>query len=71
MTPRERERVVILIKAILAGKLTGMEIKKLKGHSEVYRIRKGDIRIIFRLPKIGEPAIIAIERRSDTTYHEI
>ncbi len=44
-----------------------LDIKKLKGRNDIYRIRKGNIRIIFRLFK-KKVLIISIERRKSNTY---
>ena len=46
----------------------GRQVKKLKG-SEYYRLRSGDWRIIYSIsnPR-GLVTIIAVERRSSTTY---
>lgn len=41
--------------------------KSLKGRKDIFRVRKGDVRIIYRIQK-GEVFILAIERRSEKTY---
>lgn len=71
MTTKERAQIHALIEAIIAGRYSEMDLKKLKGHSEAYRVRKGDFRIIFTLSTTNNPHIIAIERRSDKTYNEL
>ena len=50
-------------------KVTGLDIKKLKGHNDVYRVRYNRIRIIFR--KVNkEIMILEISRRSEKTYRD-
>lgn len=53
-----------LIKKILLdiknNQLTGLDIKKLKGHDAIYRVRKGKIRILYRAQD-GEILVLAIE----------
>ncbi len=45
-----------------------LNIKKLKGYQDIFRLRKGKIRIIFT--KIGKNIrIISIERRKEDTYN--
>ncbi|MEK7185095.1 MAG: type II toxin-antitoxin system RelE/ParE family toxin [Patescibacteria group bacterium] len=64
----ERVRVAQCIERIVNGKWgANLDIKKLKGYDEVYRVRVGNIRIIF-FYKNKKTSIIAIERRSDNTY---
>jgi len=46
-----------------------LHIQKLKGHTDIYRVRKGDIRIIYR-KTLGEIFVLAIERRSEKTYRD-
>lgn len=55
----------ILLK-ITGNDFTGLDLKKLKGRNDVFRVRKGKIRIIFR--KTETISILAIERRSDNSY---
>lgn len=64
---KERRRTKIILKKINSGQLRGLDIKKLKGREDIFRIRGGNIRIIYR--KSGKDLfILAIERRSEKTY---
>jgi mRNA-degrading endonuclease RelE of RelBE toxin-antitoxin system len=63
----ERKEIQLLVESIISLKWSGSDVKKLKGHENIFRIRKGKIRIIFSKEK-REILILAIERRSDTTY---
>ncbi len=63
----ERERVIFCIEKILAGDISLLDVKKLKGQKYFYRIRVGDIRIIFT-KKENDIRIVAIERRNENTY---
>lgn len=55
----------------MSDNLIGLDVKKLQGRNDIYRVRKGMFRIIFRKIPNVENAIIAVERRSDTTYNDV
>lgn len=58
-----------LIDSILSGALDGLDTKKLKGHIDVYRVRLGDIRIIFKR-KEDDIEVLDIGRRNEKTYRK-
>ena len=64
----ERKAIESLIESIVSFNWSGLDIKKLKGYENIFRVRKGKLRIIFSKEK-GEIFILAIERRRDTTYN--
>jgi len=68
LSDKERLRLREILVAIKAGHLDGLDVVKLKGYDDIYRVRKRDIRIIFRRMK-NRTIILTIERRSDTTYN--
>ncbi|MEK7560373.1 MAG: hypothetical protein AAB539_00240 [Patescibacteria group bacterium] len=53
---------------IVQTDFVGLDCKKLKGLQNIFRVRKGKIRIIFGMGDRGQPAILAIERRRENTY---
>ena len=63
-----RYRLEQLISQILGGDLSELDVKKLKGEVNLFRVRKGDLRIIFLKTK-DTVRIIDIDRRNDTTYN--
>lgn len=67
-TSKERTQLIEILTSISKGDLSGLDIKKLKGYDNYFRVRKGSIRIIFHLDINGIPMIQTIERRNDTTY---
>ena len=67
---KERKNIDNDIGLILAGKLDNLDIKKLKGFEELYRSKRGNIRIIFSMNK-NEVRIIRIDRRNDKTYKDL
>ena len=67
LTLKERGQTKSVLEKISANELAGLNIKKLRGHDDIFRVRKGDLRIIYR--KQDEKIIVlAIERRSEKTY---
>lgn len=67
LSPQERKRVEGCIKQVLAGTFDKLDLKKLKGYRDFYRVRTGSIRIIFSR-RDDETRIATIERRGDNTY---
>lgn len=56
-----------VIRKVMAGKLHGLDIKKLKGYEDIFRIRKGDVRVIYR-KKGGHFSLLFVGRKSEKTY---
>jgi mRNA-degrading endonuclease RelE of RelBE toxin-antitoxin system len=65
----EKERLwsMEVISRIIDDDVKGLDIKKLKGSENIFRVRKGDIRIIYRR-KGKEIFILDIGRRNEKTY---
>ncbi|MBU3964699.1 hypothetical protein KJ562_03205 [Patescibacteria group bacterium] len=67
LTSKERDVIKKILVQIDRGDFQNLDLKKLIDRDDVFRVRKGDIRIIFR--KIdGSIKVLSIERRSTTTY---
>ncbi len=69
LSVREQRQLAHAIRLVASNDFRGLDVKKLKGRDDVFRVRKGKFRIIFRKIEDADPMIIAIERRSDTTYN--
>lgn len=69
LSPKERLLFGQLLKLIEQRRFAGLDIKKLVGHGDIYRLRKGKYRIIFRVTE-NEVYILALERRCDQTYSQ-
>ncbi|MFH1956289.1 MAG: type II toxin-antitoxin system RelE/ParE family toxin [Patescibacteria group bacterium] len=67
LSSHEKEIAKFFLDKILKNDFDNLDIKKLKGCEDIFRVRKGKIRIIYRIDK-GKIFILAIERRSDKTY---
>lgn len=70
LQPQEQKEVIDILEKILSGTLIGLNIKKLKGYKDIYRVRTGSIRIIFRR-QTTETKIIEISRRNEKTYRDL
>lgn len=63
-----RKKYTLLLLRIRHGDFAGLDIKKLQGRDDIFRVRKGRMRIIFRKTKDGI-LILAFEQRNDNTYN--
>lgn len=64
----ERAAVRKILGQVVAQQVDNLDVKKLKGHRDIFRVRKGHLRIIYRIAPDGNTYILAIERRSESTY---
>lgn len=55
---------------VLLGSVQGLDIKKLKGHKDLYRLRVGDNRLVYQHKNGERPEVIFIGRRNDQTYRD-
>lgn len=67
LSSKEREWIKAILEQISRREIDNLNIKKLKGRDDIFRIRKGDIRIMYRVEK-ERIFLLAIERRNDNTY---
>jgi len=67
LSVQERMWVKDILSRINSQNYTGLNIKKLKGRDDIFRARKGDIRILYRI-KDQRIFILSIERRNEKTY---
>ena len=64
---KEKERIKNIIKALQLGRFDNLDIKKLKGFQDVFRVRRGGLRIVYQL--LGRRIIILkIDKRKEDTY---
>lgn len=68
LTERERKKLKAVLREIKQGSFRSLDVRKLKGREDIFRVRKGDIRVIFRRDRNGKCFILTIERRSSKTY---
>ncbi len=64
---KEKRQIEFVLKKLRSKKNQGLDIKKLKGRNDIFRVRKGDLRIIYRFER-NDIFILAIDRRREDTY---
>ena len=70
LSPKERELVKLLILRIKLDDTQGLDIKQLMGHPDLFRVRKGRIRVLYRKTKTSF-VIVRIDRRNEKTYKNL
>ncbi len=68
LSDEERMHVEDILQKLSLNQIKALDIKKLKGYRDIFRIRKGKLRIIFRTED-GKIYLLKIDRRNDTTYN--
>ena len=63
----ERKIIEALIEKVISLNWRGLDVKKLKGYQNIFRVRKGKIRIIFSTNG-KNISILSVERRREDTY---
>ena len=67
LNAKERKQIKDVLSRLYSGRFKGLEIKKLRGRNDIFRVKKGNFRIIYRLE--GQNIfILAIDRRRESTY---
>ena len=66
---QESDKVARTIADILSCTFDGYDRKKLKGYRDIYRIRIGTIRIIYR-ELADDIEVLEVSRRSEKTYRQ-
>ncbi len=67
LTKKEKEIIKNILIQVKKKDFKNLDIKKLKSKDNIFRVRKGKIRIIYHLKQEGI-MILSIERRSEKTY---
>jgi len=64
---KAKERIKNIIKALQSGRFDNLDIKKLKGESDIFRVRDGQIRIIYQI-RNNQTFILKVGFRKEDTY---
>ncbi len=71
LKPKELEVVKLLLLRLKLDDTEGLDIKQLKGHDDLFRVRKGQIRIVFRKSENNSILIVRIDRKNEKTYKDL
>ena len=67
LTEKEQGQIKRILNQLRLGQPKSLDVKKLRGREDIFRIRKGGLRIIYRLEG-RNIFILKIERRRESTY---
>ena len=67
LSEKERKKIKQALEKLFSDDVKGLNIKKLKDRSDIFRLRVGDLRIIYRANE-NKISILAISRRNENTY---
>jgi len=67
LSEKERKKTKQVLTKLFSNEIKGLDIKKLKDRNDIFRLRVGDLRIIYRQNE-GKTYILAISRRNEKTY---
>lgn len=71
LNEKERHQIEKVLAALFYGKTEALNIKKLKGRDDVFRVRAGNFRIIFQRKNGEDIRILDIGRRDEDTYKNV
>jgi len=63
----EQKKVWEIFDAILSGVIEGLDVKKIKNENNIFRVRFGQIRIIYRKER-DKVFFVSVGRRNEKTY---
>ncbi len=64
---KEKELVKDILIKLQSRDFPGLDVKKLKGREDIFRVRRGNIRIIYKTEN-KKIFLLTIERRNEKTY---
>ena len=70
LSGKERVWLKNILQKLSEDDLKGLDIKRLKGRDDIFRIRKGNLRFIYRMQGT-KFFILTIERRNESKYKDI
>ena len=65
-----RQKVLDIAERIKRGDINGLDVRKLKGSSDIYRVRVGRVRIKFTM-NASSIRILNIDNRGENTYRDL
>lgn len=68
LTEKERQIVKEILTRLINNNITGINLEKMKGEKDIFRVRKSRIRIIYRVGANNQIFLLKIDRRNEKTY---
>jgi mRNA-degrading endonuclease RelE of RelBE toxin-antitoxin system len=62
LSPGERKMIDSIVDRVAENDFEGMVLEKLKQRNDIFRVRNGDMRLLYR-NDIGTISLLALERR--------
>ena len=67
LSAEEKLEIKLVFIKLKSGNLRELNVKKLKGRDNIFRVRKENLRVIYRVED-REISILAVGRRHENTY---
>lgn len=67
LTKKEKQWTKEIIKMLQSGRFSNLDIKKLKDMENVFRVKKGNIRIVYQI-RNNRIFILKVGRRKENAY---
>lgn len=67
LSAKEKLEIKGILMRLSLGNTKAMDVKKLKGREDIFRVRKGNVRILYRVEN-KKIFILSIDRRREDTY---
>ncbi len=71
LTRKELKRVDAVLAKIRRGDIDTLQVKQLRGHVHLFRVRVGRLRVIYEKDTGGVVTLLAVRRRDDLTYRDL
>ncbi len=68
LSEKEKKQIKQLFQKIKANDFLGLDVKKLRGYNNIYRIKKGQLRIIYQTIELDKIKLVGLSRRSENIY---
>jgi len=67
---KDKKKLKDILKSLKSWPWKGLSVKKLKGTDKIFRVKKGDLRVVFRLEDKGKVFLLKIDKISEDTYRD-
>ena len=67
LSSNEKLKIKDIVKALRSGRFEHLDIKKLKGADDLFRVRKGKLRIIYQI-RDNQVFVLRLGHRKEDTY---